>query len=92
VGRCRRVVYCRANYGRCRSNPTLQLLDAGLEPFHNLANATHLVELVLELIDFFEDAVEAGDFGVGHLDGVAGTVILDLGGRLCLLRELEIQC
>jgi hypothetical protein len=89
VGRCRRVVYCRAKYGRRRSNPTLQLLDAGLEAFHNLANAAHLVELDLELINFAEDAVEAGDFGVGHLDGVASAVVLNLGGRLCLLRELE---
>ena len=85
MGRCQRVVYCRAKYGRCRSNPTLQLLDAGLEAFHNLANAAHLVELDLELIDLAENAMEAGNFRVGHLDGVASAVVLNLGGRLCLV-------
>jgi hypothetical protein len=79
-------------YGWCGSDATLEMLDAGLKTFHNLANAAHLVEFDLKLVDFAEDAVEACDFGVGHLYGVAGAVILYLGGRLCLLRELGIQC
>jgi hypothetical protein len=66
----------------------LETVHAGLETFHNLANATHLVELDLELVDFAQDLAEAGDFGVGHLDGVAGAVVLDLRRRLCLLGEL----
>jgi len=45
----------------------------------------------LQLVDFVEDGAEAGDFGVGQLDGVAGAVVLELGSRLGLLRELGCE-
>ena len=79
-------------YRWCGLDATLEMLDTGLETFYNLANAAHLVEFDLKLVDFAEDAVETCDFSVSHLDGVAGAVILYLGGCLCLLRELRIQC
>jgi hypothetical protein len=66
----------------------LETVHARLETFHNLANAAHLVELDLELVDFAQDLAEAGDFGVGYLDGVARAVVLDLRRDLCLLGEL----
>lgn len=66
----------------------LQTLDTLLETFDNLANATHLVEFDLQLVDLAQDGPEAGDFGVGHLDRVTSAVVLDLGGHLRLLGEL----
>ena len=66
----------------------LKTLNASLEPLHYLADTPHLVEFDLQLVDFTEDGPEARDLGVCILYGIAGTVVLDLGGRLCLLVEL----
>ena len=62
--------------------------DTRLETFHDLANAAHLVELNLKLVDFAQNGTEACDFRVGRLDRVTGAVVLDLRRRLGLLREL----
>ena len=77
-----------ARDGTVELDATFQVFNPGLETFHNLANAAHLVEFDLELINLVENGTEAGDFGVCHLDGVPRTVVLNLSGRLCLLREL----
>ena len=69
----------------------IETLDAGLEAFDDLANAAHLVEFHLELVDLAQDGAEAGDFGVGGLDRVTGAVVLELCGRLRLLRELGLS-
>lgn len=69
------------------------MVDARLEALDDLANAADLVEFDLELVDFADDGAEAGDFSVGHGDGVAGAVVLHLGCRLGLLGELGVcQC
>jgi hypothetical protein len=86
------VVWCwrRAGAGRrMELYTTLEMLDARLEALDDLTNATHLVEFDLQLVDFAQDGAEAGDFGVGCLDGVAGAVVLELGHRLRLLGELS---
>jgi hypothetical protein len=62
-------------------NPSPEALD-------NLTDATHLVELDLELVDFAQDGSKAGDFSVGDLDGISSAVVVDLGRRLRLLGEL----
>jgi hypothetical protein len=67
------------------------MVDPRLEALDYLANATHLVELDLELVDFAQDSTKAGDFGVGHCHRVTSAVVLDLGGRLGLLRELRLS-
>lgn len=67
----------------------VQAINTGLEALNNLANATDLVEFDLEFVDFAEDGAEAGDFGVGHLHGVARAVVLHLCCCLSLLRELR---
>ena len=66
----------------------IQAIDPRPEALDNLANAAHLVEFRLQLVDFAQDGTEAGDFGVGHLDGVTCAVVLHLGCGLGLLREL----
>jgi hypothetical protein len=71
------------------SYAAVQAIDPRLEALDNLANATHLVEFDLELVDFAQNGSEAGDFGVGHLDRVTCAVVLHLGCCLCLLRELS---
>lgn len=86
------AVWCARRVGagrRMELYATLEMLDARLEALDNLTNATHLVEFDLQLVDFAQDGAEAGDFGVGCLDGVAGTVVLELGHRLRLLRKLS---
>ena len=70
------------------SDAPLQMGDTRLETFHDLANAAHLVELDLKLVDFAQNGTEACDFRVGRLDRVTGAVVLDLRRRLGLLREL----
>lgn len=67
------------------SNAALKTLDPGLEALDYLADATDLVELDLELVDFAQDGSEAGDFGVGHLDRVTCAVVLNLGRYLRLV-------
>ena len=69
---------------------TLELMDACLEGLYYLADATHLVELDLQLVNLAEDGSEAGDFSVGHLHCVASAVVLHLGRRLGLLGELRV--
>jgi hypothetical protein len=66
----------------------IEAVDARLEAFYDFPNASHFIEFDLELVDFAEDGAEAGDFGVGHLHGVTGAVVLHLGCCLCLLGEL----
>jgi hypothetical protein len=80
----------RAGGKKCRggSYAAVQAIHPRLEALYNLANAAHLVEFDLEFVDFAQYGSEAGDFGVGHLDGVAGAVVLHLGCGLCLLCEL----
>lgn len=67
----------------------LELVDACLEGLDYLANAAHLVELDLQLVDLAEDGAEASNFGVGIVDGMGGAIGLELGGRLGLLGELD---
>lgn len=66
----------------------LEIRNACLETLDYLANAAHFVKFDLQLVDFTEDGTEACDFSVGILDGVAGAVVLDLSGSLCLLGEI----
>lgn len=73
-----------------RSYPAVQTVDARLEALDNLSNATDLVEFYLQFVDFAEDGMEAGDFSIGHLHGVACAVVLHLGCCLCLLSELGV--
>lgn len=73
------------------SEAALQMRNPGLEALDYLADATDLVELDLELVDLAQNGMEAGDFSVGHLDRVTGAVVLDLGSRLGLLRELFLK-
>lgn len=88
-----RVAECEAGMlGQLQLDASFEMLDAGLETFHNLANAAHLVEFNLQLVDFAENLAEAGDFGVGSLDRVACAVVLGLRRRLRLLRELYANC
>jgi hypothetical protein len=72
-----------------RSNAALEMVHALLEAFDNLADAANLVEFHLELVELAQEGPEAGDFCVGVLDRVAGPVVLGVGRRLCLLRELQ---
>jgi hypothetical protein len=71
-----------------RLHAAVQAVNARLEPLHYLANAAHLVELDLQLVDFAQQGAEACDFGVGGLDRVARAVVLDLRCGLGLLGEL----
>jgi hypothetical protein len=71
---------------------TIQAVDPRLEALDNLANAAHLVEFRLQLVDFAQYGAEASDFGVGHLHRVTRAVVLHLGRRLRLLRELRPKC
>lgn len=71
------------------SKASLEMSNPGLEALYYFANAADLVELDLELVDFAQDGMETGDFGVGHLYRIASAVVLDLGSRLGLLRELQ---
>jgi hypothetical protein len=73
-----------------RSYPAIQTVDARLESFDNLSNATDFIEFYLQFIDFVEDCAEAGDFSISHLHGIACVVVLHLGCCLCLLGELAI--
>jgi hypothetical protein len=66
----------------------VQRLDSRSKCFHDLANALYLLEFDLQLVDLTQDLVEAGDFGVGHCDEVAGAVVLSLGRLLRLRVEL----
>jgi hypothetical protein len=75
-------------YKLMASYAAVQAIDPRLEALDNLANAAHLVEFDLQLVDFAQNSAEARDFGVGDLDRVTGAVVLHLGCGLCLLREL----
>ncbi len=46
----------------------LEALDASLEPFDDIANVSHFIELTLEFIDLAENLMKASDLGVrsGH--------------------------
>ena len=59
-----------------QSHLLIERLDAGAKSLYDFADAADLVEFVLELVDLAQDLVEAGDFGIGHLDQVAGAVVL----------------
>lgn len=64
------------------------MLDARPKALHDLADAPHLVELDLELVDFAQDGAEARYLGVSILDGGAGAGRLERCRRLRLLVEL----
>jgi len=65
-------------------HPRLELLD-------NVPDPPHLVELGGELVNLPQYLVETRYFRVGHLDGIAGAVVLDLGRGLRLLVELPLM-
>lgn len=66
----------------------LETFNASLETFHNLANAMHLVEFDLQFVNLAEDGTEAGNFSIGRLHCISGTVGLEIGRYLRLLGEL----
>jgi hypothetical protein len=67
----------------------LETLDARLEALDDLADAAHLVELDLQLVDLAQEGAEARNLSVGIAEGVAGAVGLQRRGRLGLLGELH---
>jgi len=77
--------YRRVECLLCLSDPSIQSFNSLSKPFDNLANAPHLIEFVLELVDLSQDFVEACYFGVGHFDCISGAVVLNLGRSLGLL-------
>jgi hypothetical protein len=65
-------------------NLPIQSFYASAECAHNLAYSSDLIKLKLKLVNLSQDLMEARNFGVGHLNCIAGAVVLYLGGNLCL--------
>lgn len=55
------------------------MFHSGAKPPHNLPYPLDLLKLRFELVNLVQDRAEPGDFRVGHLDRVAGAVVLGLG-------------
>lgn len=76
---------------RAWSYPAIQPVHPGPEALYNLANAPHFIEFRLQLVDFAQQGAETRDLRIGHCHGVARAVVLYLGRRLRLLRELAAR-
>lgn len=65
------------------------MFDSSAKPAHNLPYPLNLLKLRLELVNLVQDSPEPGDFRVGHLDRVSGSVVLGLGCGFGGAVELE---
>lgn len=78
------------------SQSPLHVFYTSTEPANNLSDSFNLFKLILKLVDLLEDGSEARDFVIGHLDGIAGSVVLRLrcsfGGLVELLCWEERVC
>jgi hypothetical protein len=66
----------------------VQCFDSGSHRFDYFSNALDFVPFYLQLVNLLQYAMEASYFGIGHLDRIAGSVILGLRRRLSLRVEL----
>lgn len=82
------------HHHRCYHHPFLcsyssvKSFDASAVCLNDFRDTTYLIELGLQLFYLSQYLVEAGNFGVGRLDGIAGAVVLCLGRGLSLLVQL----
>ena len=70
-------------------NAPFQPFHPRSEPFDDVTNMPHLVELGLQLVDLPDYLPEACDFGIGRSDGGGGARRLVRGGALSLSCELD---
>jgi hypothetical protein len=68
---------------------SVESFDASSEAFDDLSDSANLVEFILKLVNLAKDAMEAGNFRIGHFNGIAGAVVLGLGCHLGLSGELQ---
>lgn len=70
------------------SQSPLHMFNTSAKPANDLSDSFDLFKLILKLVNLLEDCSEARDFVIGHLDGVAGSVVLRLRGSFGGLVEL----
>lgn len=64
------------------------MFNTSAKPANDLSDSFDLFKFILKLVNLLEDSSEARDFVIGHLDGVAGSVVLRLRGSFGGLVEL----
>ncbi len=71
-----------------RFQALLQVLDSRPVALDNVLDVCYTVKVHLKLLQLLHNLVEACYLGVGAVDDIAGTVVLDLREHLRLLAEV----
>lgn len=66
------------------SHPFIQRCNPSPKSFHDFANTPDLIKFRFELVNLAQDRLEPSDFSICHLNSIAGSIMLKLGGVLSL--------